>query len=167
MELIVTNRKGEKFTILYDECDHELAMRHRWYISNYGYAQCSIKREDGKFRTVFMHRMILGVTGRMNFVDHINHNTLDNRRSNLRACSLRENCQNKKPRGASKYLGVTVGFCKQKNGSFTGPYIRASIRLSEKDRIYLGYFKTEEEAARAYDEAAKIHHGEFANLNFK
>ncbi len=112
-----------------------------------------------------MHRMILDVSQSNIFVDHKNHNPLDNRRENIRVCSLKENCKNKKPRGASKYLGVTVGMCYQSNGTVSGPYIRAAIRTNSK-RLYLGYFKTEEDAARAYDEAAKVYHGEFANLNF-
>lgn len=93
-------------------------------------------------------------------VDHINHNPLDNRKSNLRICSHLQNMQNRKKsqRGASVYKGVCR--CKRNNTW------RAEIQCGY-DRHYLGTFKTETEAARAYDQKAKELFKEFACLNFK
>jgi hypothetical protein len=92
-------------------------------------------------------------------IDHINHNGLDNRKGNLRLATRQENSRNRRPvgRGSSKYKGVT----RRKSD---GVYI-ADIRAGRK-RIYLGCFRSEVEAAKAYDVAARKYHGEFASLNF-
>lgn len=90
-------------------------------------------------------------------VDHKDRNPINDRIENLRAANHTQNsvnCSSKK-NSSSKYLGVNF-----KNGK----YWQANIRINGK-KTYLGYFKTEEDAALAYNEAAKIHHGEFANLN--
>lgn len=94
-------------------------------------------------------------------VDHINGDTLDSRRCNLRICTHQQNQWNrKKCRGASNLKGVTL----HKAGC-AGRHWMARI---EKDghRRFLGYFTTDVEAARAYDAAAKVLFGEYAGLNF-
>lgn len=164
MELIITNKKGEKFTVLYDECDHELINNHRWHINGDKYVQTSIRDDYGKFRMHKIHRVILGVSDKNLCVDHINRNTLDNRRSNLRICTYSQNSMNRKPVGKSKYLGVSFAKKRKSNGKEYF-YICANIRVSGKLK-YLGSFKTEEDAALAYDEAAKLYNKEFAYLNF-
>jgi len=92
-------------------------------------------------------------------IDHINHNGLDNRKANLRLATRAQNSRNRRPvgRGSSKYKGVTY---RKSDGVFI-----ADIRAGRK-RIYLGCFKSETEAAKAYDAGAKKYHGEFASLNF-
>lgn len=94
-------------------------------------------------------------------VDHINHNGLDNRKANLRPATKSQNTINKpykKKKGAhSKYRGVTW----QKSINKW----QAQIRAKGNPRV-IGYFEDEIEAAKAYDAAAKKHHGEFAVLNF-
>jgi hypothetical protein len=92
--------------------------------------------------------------------DHKDFNGLNCQRNNLRNCTKSQNQMNKKSRGASNYLGVHYQYWKDSK------YITASIRL-KRDCFYLGIFKTEEAAARAYDVKAKELFGEFANLNFK
>jgi hypothetical protein len=106
-----------------------------------------------------MHRLILNPPA--GFVtDHINGNRLDNRRINLRIATHRQNCQNQRPKGLhSQYIGVT----KIRQGKWER--WMAQIR-HDGIRIHLGYFTDEIEAARAYDQAALAHHGEFASLNF-
>lgn len=91
-------------------------------------------------------------------VDHINHNTLDDRIENLRAASSSQNSQNKTSHinSSSKYLGVHIY---KSRGLWQAQIQHFSIRK------HLGYFKTEEEAALAYNKAAILFHGDFANLN--
>lgn len=90
-------------------------------------------------------------------IDHIDGNGLNNKRSNLRFCTSSENKRNmKKTRGTSKYKGVYLA----KNGRWV-----AQIR-GTKIRKHLGTFNSEEEAAQAYDAAAKKEFSNFARLNF-
>lgn len=105
---------------------------------------------------VLMHRLIMVPRGSM-VVDHINGNGLDNRKSNLRVCSTGQNMANKGPSASHGFKGVT-----RRGGK--GPWI-AEI-APEGHHIYLGIFRTIEEAARAYDVAARKWYGEFAYLNF-
>jgi hypothetical protein len=88
--------------------------------------------------------------------DHIDRNGLNNLEENLRNATNHQNSMNRGNFGAVKYRGVAYD-CRG--------YIKAHIQLSGKG-IHLGYFKTEEEAAHAYDKAAKEYFGEFAYLNF-
>lgn len=112
-----------------------------------------------KSREISMHRVIMKTPEGLQ-VDHINHNGLDNRKCNLRNCAQSENAKNRLAYGEVKYLGVTYKRTRQ--------YKYISARIYSKGKyIALGSYKTLEDAARAYDEAAKKYHGEFANLNFK
>ena len=164
MELIIYF-KGSPITVLYDECDHELISAHKWRGNRDGYAVRSKKQKD-KNLTIIMHRLILGVTDPKIEIDHINHNKSDNRRCNLRQCNHQQNATNRKKLvgSKSKYLGVTIKYNRTKSGKLNGPYIKAEMRINGRV-THLGYFATEEQAAMAYNRAAKTHHGEFANLN--
>jgi len=91
--------------------------------------------------------------------DHINRNSHDNQRLNLRPATSSQNSFNKGVRkdNSTGYKGV--GWCKP------AKKWRARLRINGAE-LHLGVFDTEHAAAKAYDEAAKIHHGEFAYLNF-
>lgn len=140
---------------LIDDEDFDLVSQYHWYFDGKYAKTCWDKQ--GKTYYLRMHRLILGLTNPKIDTDHINHNKLDNRRSNLRICNRAENLRNRKAHGKSKYLGVFYNHNK---------YITAQIRANGRT-IHLGTFDTEEEAAMAYDNAARKYHKEFANLNFK
>jgi hypothetical protein len=127
--------------------------KHKWHLGTGGYAFGYIDK-----RLIAMHRVVNATPKGME-TDHINHVRLDNRRCNLRTCTRLQNCYNNSAHGKIKYRGVH----KPSNG--TGTY-RAAIKFKGKPFV-IGDFPTPEMAARAYDNAAKSLHGEFANLNFK
>ena len=106
-----------------------------------------------------MHQMILEVPKGM-VVDHINNDTMDNRNANLRPATRAQNSRNRKKisrQCSSKYKGVWWHKSSLKWGATV---------VFEKKKIHLGIFNNEIDAAKAYDEAAKKYHGEFACLNF-
>jgi hypothetical protein len=140
---------------LIDDSDYELVSQYHWYFDGQYAKACWDKQRKTYY--LRMHRLILGLTDPKIDTDHINHNKLDNRRLNLRTCSRAENLRNRRAHGRSEYLGVYYNNKK---------YITAQIHVNGKT-IHLGTFDTEEEAAIAYDNAAKQYHKEFANLNFK
>ena len=105
-----------------------------------------------------MHRLILNAMKGMD-VDHINHDGLDNRRSNLRLCTRSENLRNQRALRSSTGL---KGIHLDKRGRWTA-YIKPNAQKSHK---FLGYFDNAIDAAVAYDAAARQHYGEFARTNF-
>ena len=151
---------------LVDDADYEYLNGFKWYASKCRktyYAQRCIKIAINKWKIIKMHRLLLDTPDNLQ-VDHIDHNGLNNQRLNIRNCTLQDNVRNVRARGKSKYLGVSFPFTVVKGKRYE--YITSSIRVNRKP-IHLGYHKTEEDAARAYDKAASKYFGEFANLNFK
>lgn len=112
-----------------------------------------------KNKAVGLHRFLLGVTDKNIQVDHINGDSLDNRKCNLRICSPSENRYNtrKRKRNKSGFKGVHQ---KKSDGRY-----RAQIK-KDYHYFFLGDFISPEDAARAYDAKAKELFGEFAYLNF-
>ena len=150
---------------LVDPDDYAWLSQYNWYTTGdkgLFYAVRSAGRRQGQKRAVAtMHREILKVPAGM-FVDHINHNGLDNRKANLRPATRAQNAWNRrKPhRGSlhSKYKGLS--WHKRQN--------RWGVRVTvDGNSRFIGYFNNELDAARAYDQAAKKYHREYASLNFQ
>ena len=144
-----------KFAIV-DDDDYQELNKFNWHFHQ-GYASRNVTI-SGKQKTQRMHRFVTNCPDGFD-VDHENHDTLDNRKSNLRVCSNSENGRNQKVRTYSKssvYKGVN--FNKK-----TGKWV-ARIKLNYKDK-YLGLFTNEIDAAIAYNVAAIEMFGEFALLN--
>ncbi len=106
-----------------------------------------------------MHRFILDPPTGV-FIDHINRDTLDNRRYNLRLATpsqSRANTSGQRIRHISKYKGVGYD-------PTTCRWV-ASICVNRK-RFFLGSYDLQEDAAKAYDSAALYFFGEYAYINF-
>lgn len=133
-----------------DNEDFEKLKDINWNVMNNGYCE---NKEFG-----LMHRYIMNTPKGMH-TDHINHDTLDNRKSNLRIVNRSENNWNQiKHKGISKYKGV---HWHKASSKWMG-------RISHFNKsIYLGLFTNQIEAAKAYDKKAIELFGEFALTNFK
>jgi hypothetical protein len=149
-------------TAIVDDIDYTDLSQFKWYLDSQGLYVVHGIPYNGKQTKESMHRRILGAQPGQD-VDHINHNGLDNRRENLRLCTRSQNNANMKKHGStsSKFKGVVWRKARTK-------WIAQIIHREDHKRrhTYLGSFKNEEDAARAYDRAAKELFGEFALLNF-
>jgi hypothetical protein len=156
----ITLTQGQVATV--DDEDYPQLSAYKWHAheTSHGfYAHHSVRLETGEYRTIAMHRMVMGLEfGDNRQVDHINHNGLDNRRSNLRVCTLEQNIRNqrkKRRKATSSFKGVSL----HKPGRW-----RAVIRANGR-QVHLGLFNSEHDAAAAYNAAAVRYFGEFANPN--
>jgi len=170
MKLIPLSKKSKKnagkYFAMVDDDMFDYLNQWSWYAIKSGklyYASRSayIETVNGKhiYKNILMSRLILGITDKSILCDHIDRDSLNNQRSNLRIATKSQNAINchKRPNKTSKYIGVSAN-----------KFNRWSAYITLNQKGYnLGSFKTEEEAAQAYDAKAKEFHGEFANLNFK
>jgi len=146
-----------KFALVDDE-DYEWLSKYKWHCKE----SKSTKRVKKVYYTaetwingkrVLMHRLIMNCPNEK-VIDHINGDTLDNQKQNLRICTIKENSRNRKhSHGRSKYKGVSWD-------SFTNKW---KVRVGE---VWIGRFKNEELAALAYDFYALKYFREFAGFNF-
>ena len=146
------------YVALVDDEDYEKLSKHKWRSAPRG-NRCYAFRTVGPRNaqaTILLHRVIMGAPDGL-VVDHINGNTLDNRKENLRLCTTAQNGFNQgfQKNNTSGYKGVS--YCKD-----TGKW---QARITAEGKKYkLGRFHTPKEAYDAYCIAAKQLHGEFARL---
>jgi hypothetical protein len=152
-----------KFAKVDDE-DYDNVMRFIWHAVNergrwYACCTCYLGRINKKSlnRSMRLARLIMIPPKNMD-VDHIDGDSLNNQRSNLRICNRTQNLQNQRPirGGTSQYKGVCFSTQKQK--------WRAYINVKGK-QIHLGFHNSEQLAAEAYNKGAIKYFGEFAKLN--
>ena len=145
---------------LVDDADYERLAQYRWYACK-DHRKHYAKRSAGN-QKLLMHRVILGLRpGDGIQSDHRDGNGLNNQRENLRTCTNAENGRNRVASAGltSAYLGVSLDRNKWRAQSKL-PRSKGGLKVS------LGWFDSEEDAARAYDRFAIEHFGEFANPNF-
>lgn len=160
-QLVIESAKYGKHTVLYDAEDAGKIEPHTWTLHKaHGTYYATRRTPRPNRKTILMHREVTDCPKGM-MVDHINRNGLDNRRENLRVCTMSENMMNrsKTKQNSTGYKGV------YKTGdSKLNPY---SSKICKNKKVYcLGHYRTPEEAAKAYDKKAIELFGEFAYLNF-
>lgn len=148
------------FVAIVDDEDYSRVSQFKWYVMKRRrsvHAGRTIRRPDGGETTRYLHKEILSTAAR---VDHRDGNGLNNRRENLRAATTKQNNQAfqlKRKNTTSKFRGVSLN---RRDSRWW-----AQIQVNGKNRL-LGRFTHEEDAARAYDKAAREHFGDFAAPNF-
>lgn len=147
-----------------DPDDYQRLKKYKWYVckgKRTFYAVRYIpKQEEQSRKNAYMHYLVIDIPDGM-YCDHINHNGLDNRKANLRAATPTQNNRHRR-KHIKPTFSIYKGVCRVK-----GTKLWCSRISVNGKRINLGYFDSEIEAAKAYDEGAKRYHGEFAVLNFE
>lgn len=148
------------FCVLVDEEDAEKISHYKWQLndsaSNKIYFHVYTRNPDGTKTKIYLHRYLLNAE-KGTVIDHINGNTLDCRKSNLRITdkigNARNRCMGKN--NTSGYKGVSWADNAKK--------WRVRIMHDQKYK-HIGYFETKELAYKAYCEASKKYHGEFGRV---
>lgn len=155
MILNIKNRE-----VIIDDEDFKKVSKYKWRINDSGY----VMRQSGNARikelrkTIRLHRFIMNLKNNSIFIDHINGNKLDNRKSNLRLCTKFQNNVNV-PIGRNNTSGFKgVSFNKLRKKYYAGICYK-------KIQYHLGVFVNKIDAARVYNEKAKELFGDFAYLN--
>lgn len=144
-----------------DDEDFDKLSKLKWQaqydLKNGNFYAVSMQKVSGKLYQRRMHRILMAAE-KGHLVDHKDGNSLNNQKANLRLCDSQQNGANARPitGGTSKYKGV----CWSKRGQ------KWVVQVTSKGvRHHIGRFTDEVEAAKAYNDAAILHHGEFAYLN--
>jgi hypothetical protein len=148
-----------------DNNDYEWLSQWKWHARKAPcgwYAKRTGTLEDGKPATIQMHVAIMQPPAGLD-VDHIDGNGLNNTRANLRLATRAENTHNRNRAGnnTSGYKGVHL----QKGNGKRKDVWRARITVNGR-RHWIGDFNSPQDAAHAYDAAARKAFGEFAKTNF-
>ncbi|MCK5016913.1 MAG: hypothetical protein KAS32_07555 [Candidatus Peribacteraceae bacterium] len=154
-EISLTQNKA---TIV-DDYNYQWLSKYKWYAKKDKYTYYAVRNSNKKGceqKLIFMHREIIKTPSNKK-TDHRNGNGLDNRELNIRICTNSQNNQNRhRAWGKSMFKGV----------SWYKRYKKWQVKIRSGKLIHCGYFHTEIEAAKRYDEKAKELFGEYANCNF-
>lgn len=146
--------------VIVDDDTPDAVTGARWFRKNFtrgGSYACRTVSIGGKFKTLMMHRVIMAAPAGL-IVDHVNGNAFDNRRENLRIATHGQNSCNKRAMGKGTIF---------KGISFRNDIQKWGARIALNGRlIHLGHFVSPEDAARAFDEAARMAHGAYGRFNF-
>lgn len=153
MTFIISSKRHGDIQVEVDDDAPNIVFSARWCVSKKGRNFYVVNSRSGKYLHDFL---ITKANGQR--IDHIDGNTLNNKKDNLRACSHSENIRNagKKKNNTSGFKGV---FAHKTSGRWF-----AQLKYNYKS-IKLGYYDTKEEAARAYNAGAIKYYGAFASLN--
>lgn len=151
--ILQIKKKNEIIDVLVDEDIYYNLIHYTWRITNNNYVLGLVNKQD-----VRLSHYVINYDGKCK-IDHINGNTLDNRKCNLRIVSSQQNMMNRSssPNASSKYIGVS---------RHTKSNKWHSVIIFNGKSIFLGSFDNEEDAARARDIGTKKYFGEFGRLNF-
>lgn len=159
----VSTRKYPNKICLVDDENYEWLNQWKWTAAKKRYTFYAVRKvvlSDGKSKLIFMHRLILGLeNGDKIKTDHKNHNGLDNQIDNIRKCTNQQNLYNMNSNKNSRSIYKGIYWHKQNHNWC------AHIKVDGKSK-HIGCYDSEEEAAKAYDDAARKYYGDFANFNF-
>ena len=163
MKKILLNPKSKNLFTLVDDEDYDKLVQYHWNvrIDGYVYRQKYSKHKSSNF---YMHREVMKAkTGQM--IDHKNRNVLDNQKSNLRFCTYSQNLQNSSGNKSKQYPYKGI---RESNGGYNPKRYEGVLKVVLNKKVksfYTKAYRDIKEAARAYNELAKKHYGEFAYLN--
>lgn len=158
LELLGPHAQEKNAFALVSKSSLETILQFQWYLGKDNYP-ITHGTDDKKIvfgKGLKMHKLLFPHVPKGQIIDHINHDRLDNRLSNLRICTQKQNSYNTKKRNPDQYKGVS----KQTNGLFTAKIIKDGKTYQIKD------IADNKEAAKIYDMMAEELFGEYAGKNF-
>jgi hypothetical protein len=168
--IYITTKEGVQYEVLIDTEDLAKVseMNTSWTIKYskskrdiYARTTRYLGKIDGKYKneSIYMHLLISGVNSKdKKYVDHINHNTLDNRKCNLRITSNDENTKNRKDKNINNKSGYRNVFWSNTENKWI-----VSLCKNYK-RILIGKYDDAHEAGRIAKEAREKYYGEFKGI---
>lgn len=153
-EYVIGYTSNTNKPFIFDLDDFEKVSKYHWYEESNGYIRSSGKKKENR---VLLHRLVMDFPEDIG-IDHINHNTFDNRKSRLRIATTSQNAMNR-IKGSNNTSGVTgVVWVKSRNNW------KAEIKVNDKT-IYLGSYDKFEDAVKARKEAEEKYFDEYSYDN--